>query len=157
MLMNKDLIRSRKIKFFLFMALILYFIMLIGVVFLNRERQEIPVANLNFFYSNPESWDYLSFIERRNLILNIILFIPFGFLVPLCLKCFRGLIRIGLLGFFVSLAIEVVQYITCLGIFEYDDLFNNTIGTLIGYGMIVICFCIYEMVEKLKRKSIIPL
>ena len=65
------------------------------------------------------------------LYLNILMFIPFGFLVftirPGC-----DTWKIILAGFCFSLLIELIQLTTHLGIFEMDDLINNTLGTWIG-------------------------
>ena len=36
------------------------------------------------------------------------------------------------LGAFASLLAETLQYVTRLGIFDVDDLLNNTLGTLCG-------------------------
>ena len=38
-------------------------------------------------------------------------------------------------GFGFALFIEVVQLITGRGVFETDDIINNTIGAMIGYGL----------------------
>ena len=51
-----------------------------------------------------------------DLILNILLFVPFGMMLPLL----------------CSALIEGVQYLTQLGMTDVDDLINNTLGTLIG-------------------------
>ena len=37
----------------------------------------------------------------------------------------------------ISLLIECTQYVTRLGYFDADDLFNNLWGALIGYGIFV--------------------
>ena len=65
---------------------------------------------------------------RVGVINNIWLFVPLG----------TGLYRIfqkkwGLLiSFVMSVAIELTQYITGLGIAEFDDVFGNTMGGWIG-------------------------
>ena len=59
---------------------------------------------------------------------NIWLFVPLG----------TGLYRIFqkkwvlLISFVMSVAIELTQYITGLGIAEFDDVFGNTMGGWIG-------------------------
>ena len=62
---------------------------------------------------------------------NIILFLPMGFFAGGI-----GIKRVGkvfIIGFCASLFIECSQYIFWLGVFEFDDLINNTLGTFIGY------------------------
>lgn len=64
----------------------------------------------------------------REVILNIILLMPLGFL----LTCLRWhFLLVTLIGFLCSLSIEVLQYYTCTGTFEVDDLIYNTSGVLI--------------------------
>ena len=60
------------------------------------------------------------------LYLNVLLFIPFGFLLRL--PPWKSL----MIGFLFSLAIEIAQLISGLGMFETDDLLTNTLGTWIG-------------------------
>lgn len=40
----------------------------------------------------------------------------------------------------LSIAIELIQYVTGLGIAELDDLFGNTLGGVIGVGVGVAVF-----------------
>ena len=65
--------------------------------------------------------------------LNVLLFMPLGYLFPLSfLKIVRWW-KMLLLGFLFSLLIETVQLITRLGWFDASDLLHNTFGALIGY------------------------
>jgi glycopeptide antibiotics resistance protein len=66
---------------------------------------------------------------------NIIWFIPFGFLLPLICKRKFTLTQILLLGFALSLSIEILQYVFGTGVSEIDDLILNTLGTVVGYGL----------------------
>ena len=60
----------------------------------------------------------------NNIIQNILLFIPLGFLIG----GKRGIIA----GVLLSIGIELTQYIAVLGYCEVDDVLNNTIGAAIG-------------------------
>lgn len=44
-------------------------------------------------------------------------------------------IKTYIAGFLFTLLIEVLQLYFEVGIFEAADLLNNTIGTMIGYGL----------------------
>ena len=62
---------------------------------------------------------------------NLILFMPFGFL--LCGATKRPhTVRILLAGFLLSLFIELCQLLFRLGWFEVDDILHNTLGTYLG-------------------------
>lgn len=62
---------------------------------------------------------------------NLILFMPFGFLLYAVTDQPRTS-RILLLGFALSLAIELCQMLFHLGWFEVDDILHNVLGTYLG-------------------------
>lgn len=66
--------------------------------------------------------------------LNVALFVPLGALAPLLFKKRLPFWKIVLLGFVVSLVIELSQLFN-LRATDVDDLVMNTLGTLIGYGI----------------------
>jgi glycopeptide antibiotics resistance protein len=70
--------------------------------------------------------------------LNIILFVPFGFLFPIIFRELLNRLKVPevstvFIGCIFSLAIETMQYITGRGLADIDDLINNTFGTILGY------------------------
>lgn len=66
----------------------------------------------------------------RDIINNILLFAPLGtILYRLYPKK-----RVLLLTFLLTVFIEAFQYITSTGVCELDDIFNNTLGSVIGFG-----------------------
>ncbi|WP_242550855.1 VanZ family protein [Enterococcus hulanensis] len=65
-------------------------------------------------------------------ILNIIMFTPLGFLLPLIWKQCRNLGTAVLLGFEFSLMIELLQLFNRRAT-DIDDLLMNTLGALIGF------------------------
>lgn len=71
--------------------------------------------------------------QLRIIVLNILLFVPFGYLLPVLWKKADRWWKTVLLGFAASLAVELLQLVTRLGIFDVDDLINNTIGAGVGY------------------------
>ena len=52
--------------------------------------------------------------------------------------------KVVLIGFGFTLLIEIFQYISNFGIFEIDDIFDNTIGVIIGYSI----FMIYTKIKE---------
>jgi glycopeptide antibiotics resistance protein len=70
----------------------------------------------------------------EQIVKNILLFVPFGFLPALLIKRFNS-IKIVPLAFLFSFYIELSQLLFRRGLFELDDLFNNSLGALIGYGI----------------------
>ena len=108
-------------------------------------------ANFKPFSSYKEAWYNFSAREWRNLILNICMFVPFGFLLPICFGKIKRAWKIYLCGFGFALFIEVVQLITGRGVFETDDIINNTIGAMIGYGLFSVARLIFVAVCSRKK------
>lgn len=65
-------------------------------------------------------------------LLNIVMFLPLGFLVPLIWKQMANLVRILELGLGFSLFIEISQLLNIRST-DVDDLLMNTLGALLGY------------------------
>jgi glycopeptide antibiotics resistance protein len=78
-----------------------------------------------------------------NILGNLILLAPFGFFLPTLNKAFRKFYKILLAVFFVSLSIELLQYMLMVRLFDVDDLIFNTIGVVFGY-------LVYLILSKIK-------
>lgn len=72
----------------------------------------------------------------KNLACNVIMFMPFGFLLP-CFSKLKGW-KLVLAGCLLSIAIEVLQYAAAIGQMDIDDVILNTAGTALGYGIFFI-------------------
>ena len=67
---------------------------------------------------------------------NLLMLFPTGFLLPAIFKCKRlRWYHAAVASMFFSIFIEITQYITGRGLMEFDDVFNNTVGCLIGYAV----------------------
>lgn len=78
-------------------------------------------------------------------VLNVIMFLPLGFFVPLLWKNYRSAKEMIKLGFFCSLSIEVCQLFN-RRITDIDDLMMNTLGTFLGFG-------IWFLLQKVLRRG----
>ena len=67
-----------------------------------------------------------------SMILNVVMFMPLGFLLPLIWESFRNAKKVVLMGFLMSLAIEICQLFN-IRTTDIDDLLMNTLGALVGY------------------------
>lgn len=70
----------------------------------------------------------------KNTVLNIILFMPLGFLVPAIWKNYRSIKTMFFMGFALSVCIELLQIFT-FRLTDIDDLIANTAGTVLGYNL----------------------
>ena len=90
-------------------------------------------------------WSYSHPELRMEILLNYVLFIPFGCLLHLCFGEKFGL-RVVIAGLLLSVSIELIQLLFNIGVFEFDDMIGNTVGCLIGA-------VVGKMVRKKKKKT----
>ena len=89
-------------------------------------------------------------IDTSEIINNIIVFIPVGIYVCMLKKDWSILKKISV-GFFISLGIEVLQFVLAIGATDITDLIGNTFGGIIGIGV----FYLFSKVFKNKTNKII--
>ncbi|MBU1089986.1 VanZ family protein [Patescibacteria group bacterium] len=77
------------------------------------------------------------YIALKNVIGNIFIFFPFGFLLPLMITKINSYMKIIVLSFGFSLLLESTQFMLKIGSFDIDDLILNTLGAVIGYVLLV--------------------
>ena len=88
-------------------------------------------------------WSYRAVISGNygidvfaQIIENIVIFIPIGFFLPFLLGEKRSsFLSVGVFGFLLSLFAELCQLVFRLGVCETDDLINNTVGAVVGFGI----------------------
>ncbi len=64
--------------------------------------------------------------------LNVLLFLPMGFFLPMLYKIYNSIAKVAFAGFLISLSIEIVQLFG-FGATDINDLITNTVGTCLGY------------------------
>lgn len=111
---------------FLSILCIIYFVMIFIITIFEREPGSRTGISLTLFETLGGPHDNAYVIE------NILLFIPFGFLVPKMWKRLRRIPVCVFAGFCLSLTIEITQLLTQRGHFQVDDILMNTIGAGVG-------------------------
>ncbi|WP_316568975.1 VanZ family protein [Neobacillus sp. YIM B06451] len=66
---------------------------------------------------------------------NILAFLPFGFFIPFLFGKLATWAKIVACSFLLSLSVEIAQFAFRVGAFDVDDLFLNTLGGMIGFGV----------------------
>ncbi len=100
----------------------------------------VGIADLQYARWNP----ILNFVPLQDglsfaTIANVVLFIPFGVLLPITWRSFRKFSFTAIAGALTSLLIEVDQLFSFRAT-DVEDLLTNTLGTIIGYFLIA-CIC----------------
>ncbi|MCD8370942.1 MAG: VanZ family protein [Clostridiales bacterium] len=81
-------------------------------------------------------WSWYEVVVNHNstmfgeIVLNLLLFLPVGVCLALLYKIRPR--TAFLVGFIWSAAIETLQFVTCRGLFEWDDMLHNGLGCMIG-------------------------
>ncbi|MBR2801600.1 MAG: VanZ family protein [Erysipelotrichaceae bacterium] len=68
-----------------------------------------------------------------NLFGNILLFLPYGYLLPKLFPSCRRAVLLLALTLLVILGVETLQLLTLRGIFDVDDILLNVLGVFSGY------------------------
>lgn len=106
---------------------VIYFVVLLNTVFFSRELNSRTGTEMRLF----GTWG-VTMQAHAWVIENVLLFIPFGLLLPFFFpKGWNWVIMV--LGFVCSVAIESIQFYTGYGFCQLDDVVMNTLGTIIGY------------------------
>lgn len=133
---------QRKISYTRELTLNLFFLYLLTVIYITLEPFHFSPPNMNegkinvtpyvqilyqYKYKPPFFWILYT-------LGNIVLFIPFGFILPLFYKKrFRAIVTIGL-AVLCSLAIELIQYFFTMDrAADIDDFILNVFGAMMGY------------------------
>ena len=167
---SKDIQEKSKIRNFWLKALfIIYCLLLITILFLNneyrmggfqnistfsREHLEtsnfIPFATIIGYVSGMVSNGINTGIVIINLVTNLLLFAPMGFFIPMLFQDkIKNTKQFLIIIIILTFLIEIIQFITCRGSTDIDDIILNTIGASIVYMLMKT-----KVVKKLLEKAI---
>lgn len=108
--------------------------LILVVTVLNRKTGTSVKFELHPF------WSYKQAIHHDQILLNVFMFLPVGMLSA-------SWKTIGMAAFF-SAVIEISQLVSCRGLFEFDDIIHNTLGTVIGVGIVMILQNLWKRLKK---------
>lgn len=80
---------------------------------------------------------------------NILLFIPAAICLPVLFPFFRSIWHMLALTCLTTSCIELIQGISGMGLFEFDDILNNTAGAVLGWA---VYRGIFRLVNKRRAK-----
>lgn len=87
---------------------------------------------------------WIGYPSWESVILNLLMLLPLGYLVPICFQKANCWWKHLLTGLVVSLFIETAQLVFHRGWFDVDDVFLNTLGAVAGW-------CLYK--RKIEQHS----
>lgn len=99
----------------------------------------LPTANYIRFDPNFNFTPFAyMFSDYENSLLNVLLFMPLGFFLPIYWNSFKKFYRTFFFGFGMSLFIEVLQIFTFRAT-DINDLMTNSLGTILGWSIARLC------------------
>ena len=151
-----------KSKFVRYGIAVLYVIAVLFLAIASRQPGETAGLNMQPFLAlkraivlkGPSIFSGIrirSKIMLMDIILNLLLFVPFGFIVPCFSKKLAHWWAVMPMALCFSSFIEFTQFTAQLGTADVDDLINNTIGAFIGWVLYMIVLK-KKMTERKKRR-----
>ena len=147
----KQSYKSNKISFsqsLAYIAIYIYIWTVLESTVFTRIPQAYPQYEFHIFWSWKAFFVYHENEMLKENILNCILLMPYGCLLPGALdkriSWKRGLV----IGMGTSFVIELLQLITCRGLFEFDDIIHNGFGCMMG--AVLGSWCWLRMLKKFK-------
>ncbi|HIS17705.1 MAG TPA: VanZ family protein [Candidatus Coprovivens excrementavium] len=134
-LKGKDVLFINTIMY-IYLSFVLYFTLMPIIASLPFifNHSYVPMNLVPFIDVSSGKGDFI-----RQVVLNIIMTIPFGFLLPLIKNKKTNLIKIILYTFLLSLGIELLQpLINDFRSSDITDLITNVLGGIIGYILYII-------------------
>lgn len=131
-----------------------YIVFVCELTIIGRGSSHFLQMNLQPFSGYIDAWKKYSLRDLQNCIFNILMFVPLGVFLPLLFPKFKLFKWLFLVVVSATLSIETYQTLTGAGIFELDDLINNSIGGVIGYQLYRLVASIVQH-KKVKIKSLL--
>ena len=144
---NEEFVLYREV---LKLGFIIYILCLFYVV----TFQDVSWSTSNFIpFREMFRYDFGSSKFIKNVIGNMIMFMPYGFFISYFLKLDKKSIIIYM-SIIVSLTIEVIQLI--IGrVFDVDDIILNICGGLVGYGFYKFIYMIKDHLPSFFKNKIV--
>ena len=148
------LLRTKKEFIFYKDVLMLGFIIYILSLYYVVTYQDVSWSGSNFtFFKEIFRYELGSRLFFKNVLGNMIMFLPYGFFIGYFLKEKKVWVPI-LLTFIASITIEVIQY-NIGRVFDVDDVLLNVMGGVVGFYLFKIIYNIKYHLPDILKKDII--
>lgn len=139
--------KPRRLRYFVALLCAYCFVLLASTVLSSGTKSDsgkniIPFVTYYKAIKSPRDSNGLD-IE---ILINIIMMIPFGFLLSSVTD--KNLTFTMIVGILFSVMLEALQYALHKGYCETDDVFSNTIGVIVGHGIYKSIVCLLKEKEK---------
>lgn len=138
-----------KMKKLMWVLTAVYFVLLVSVLFVSRNELPeadvplkdyvkthvnfIPFSTIGELFGRLKKGTINLDVVIKNLIGNLLLFVPLGFIYPFFAKKAMKFGRFLCASLFTIVVAEILQLIFKCGILDVDDVFLNLIGAVLGF------------------------
>lgn len=145
---KKRLTKAGWLLFYLYIILLSYFLFF-SEHYGRVDSQRVYRYNLVLFKEIRRYIEYRRQIGFESFLVNIpgniLAFVPFGFMLPMLNKKYKGFLAVTFFSLLFSVTAEVVQLIFKVGTFDVDDMLLNTVGGMLGY----LLYLTYSLLKRL--------
>lgn len=128
--------KNNKGKYILHLIFVIYILILLKIILFKtggvvgfRSANLVPFKTIIGFIFEGSS--FLRIFS--NIVGNIGVFVPLGFLLPILYKKFDKFSKVLMVSVGLSISFELIQYFASIGSLDIDDLILNTVGGIAGY------------------------
>lgn len=137
----------KRVRCWAWVFVAVYIVFILSETIIGRPEAE------EFKYNLLPFWSYLALIRGegvniwRCIYLNVLFFIPLGALLWLAFKD-RKWWKALLFSIVLSLCVEIAQLVLKRGLCEFDDVFHNTLGCMLGYWIMAGSILLIQRITK---------
>ena len=144
----KNRVKVKLYKELINLCFIIYFMFLFYIV----TFQDVSWSGSNFIpFKEMFRYEIGSKSFIKNILGNVLLFIPYGIAIAYYVKTKK--IRYSIiLGLILSLTIEITQYLVGR-VFDVDDIILNLIGSILGFSMYMLTSLFWSKFPKFIKKD----
>ena len=134
---------ARKVTIFAFAGMVLMLIfatILWGGITFHPQWRFLNLTPFSWYSTTYEmGWNRMT----EQLLLNVVMFLPLGLLVPMVFRRQRRFWRTALTALCCTAAIETIQYFIGRSA-DIDDVIMNFLGTVLGYGIFALARLLFS-------------
>ena len=101
--------------------------------YLRAMHNFIPLKSVYVLFTTPVISARIIIRFLVNFIGNIVLFVPWGVLLPTCFKKLQSFKHFAALTLVALILVESIQIFSMLGSFDVEDILLNMIGACVGF------------------------
>jgi len=133
-----------------------YILFVLLVVFADRPNVFVQSVNFSIFSSYREALVAFSAKSVLNIVLNILLFVPIGFLFSSSFKNRNRSWLVLPIGLIFIIIIESIQLYFSVGVMDIDDIINNFLGVIIGHASYKLLYIYkFRMEIKMNKQAVL--